>query len=159
MNTSDRIDRRLVVEQAEREFQLLDAIARELVSIIQPDGSANNRSDILEKVRIGTASLLRHVERVFAIEEEDGYMVSLAETHPELLHRIDRLRNEHEALRDSLEKVVTSLQSVPDNDEFAPQTIYTMLLEILQRLDRHTHAESQLLEDAYLQDTGGEGGC
>jgi hemerythrin-like domain-containing protein len=147
-----------VVQHAHLEFQTLGHFTRALKEAIRTELTIDDPPRRLATVRFVMSSLQQYVERLFAMEEHDGYFAELAGTRPELVNRIKRLGDEHNALRKSLRQIVTRLDLLPAEDVAAFESICKEIVVVIGNLDQHTHAEIQLLEDAYMQDTGGEGG-
>ena len=147
-----------ISQQTQLEFTTLGHVKNAVKEVINADVVGDDPGRKLARVRFVTSSLRRHVERLFALEEHDGYMTDLAESCPHLLPKITRLRNEHDTLCESLRQIVTRLELLVPNDTPAFDALCKELLELITRLDRHTRVETELLEDAYLRDVGGEGG-
>ena len=60
----------------------------------------------LSSVRFFTELYQRHLERLFALEEIDGYMESVSRLNPELTDQVDDLKREHEQFRAAVRKMV-----------------------------------------------------
>jgi hemerythrin-like domain-containing protein len=99
----------------------------------------------------------RHLERMMALEEHDGYMDMVAETCPRLARRVDALRSEHGQFRDAARRVVQGLERVTpaDTAEFARWC--GELSALVDRVQAHSKKEVALLQEAVSQDSGGEG--
>jgi hemerythrin-like domain-containing protein len=152
------VDVPAIVQQTQLELEMLAHIKRALKGSIQASVVGDDSSRKLANVRFVTSSLQRYVERAFAMEEHDGYMIELRATHPHLLHKLNRLSDEHDHLRSSLRRIVPRLDLLPPDDLPALENLCRELSAFVAELDRHVHTEVQLLEEAYLQDIGGESG-
>jgi Hemerythrin HHE cation binding domain len=111
----------------------------------------------LSTLRFITESFQRHLERVLAVEEYDGYMDLVLHASPQSGNNVDALRQEHDHLRKDASHIVHGFEhvSTTDCDSFA--RICGDLLGLLKRLDAHNKKEVKLMQKAFAQDEGGEG--
>ena len=144
-------------QQSKSDFVALNAIEIALQGTLETHavGSLPRK---LASVRFATSSLQNCAERLFAWEERTGFMADVAEQHPHLTRKIKRLRREQLTLRQSFRRIIAQLESLAPNDAPAFDALCQKLSTLIDRLDCQMRSEEELLEDAYLQDTGGEGG-
>ena len=110
----------------------------------------------LSSVRFFTELYQRHLERLFALEEIDGYMESISRFNPELTSQIDDLKRDHEQLRAAVRKIVVRLDlASPANLAEFDATCFEVRATINQVLE-HLRREQDLLVEAFQRDTGGE---
>lgn len=102
-------------------------------------------------------SFQRHLDRLFQLKECDGYMDMLVESSPHLSEEIEDLRQEHEQFRESLGRIIPTLEQIGpfDHEEFF--FICNDLRALLDRLDEHNLKEMYLMQEGSLQVVGGEG--
>lgn len=112
----------------------------------------------LSGVRFLTGWFQQQVERLFAIEERDGYMTYVREALPQLTERIQSLQAEHHEIRDQLAEIVVRLERVLPNSLSSFDALCEELKALLSRLKQHTENETEMLQDALTADIGGEGG-
>jgi hemerythrin-like domain-containing protein len=111
----------------------------------------------VSSVQFTMQSLRRHLERVMGLEEEDGYMSSVRELKPNLYDRAANLRLEHQEFRRTLEELTPALDKVNPRDDARFEEVCCDLTAFLARIDRHDKQETQLLQQAFYDDIGGEG--
>ena len=58
-------------------------------------------------MRFFTELYQRHLERLFALEEIDGYMESVSRLNPELANQVEHLEQEHEQFRAAIREVMS----------------------------------------------------
>jgi hypothetical protein len=111
----------------------------------------------LSTLRFITQSFQRHLEHVLALQEYDGYMDLVLQVSPQLGNLIDALRQEHDQFRKEASHIVHQFEHVlpTDGDSFA--RICAELAGLLNRLDVHNKKEVALLQEAFVQDEGGQG--
>ena len=109
-------------------------------------------------IRHAMRSYLRHLQRLLDLEEQGGYLDDLIETRPNLQIQVDRLREEHAQIRESIrefsERIDDNSAWSGDHFEGACESIRTLLDEV----DHHDRDEIALLQESLLTDVGGEGG-
>jgi hypothetical protein len=146
-----------VTAQARVEHELLSHLFRGLRStaawrVQEPDASRK-----LSTLRFVTQSFQRHLERLLALEEYDGYMALLPEAAPRLGRTADALRDEHEEFRAEARRVVQQLERLPATDLPALGRVCDDLLGLVGRIEDHSKRETALIQEAFGRDEGGEG--
>ncbi len=152
------VDDKGILKQCRIENKALEHTRKALLSMIDwpIEGTLFTRK--LSGLRFLTSWFQQQIDRMFAIEEHDGYMDMAVEVAPHLASKIEALQKEHATLREKLHQIVTQLErTLPDKlAEF--EQLCAELAAFLKSLDTHLHKESQLIQDAFSQDIGGEGG-
>ena len=150
------MNQELLIQQTKVESQALEHITRALEVMIgwAVDSGGYNRK--LASVRFFTVQFQQHLERLFALEEIDGYMESVSRFNPELTNRIDDLKRDHDQLRAAVRKIVVRLDlasstNLPEFDATCFE-IRTTINQVLEHLRR----EQDLLVEAFNRDRGGE---
>jgi hypothetical protein len=116
--------------------------------------------DVLRKLstlRFIAQCFQRHLERMMALEEHDGYMDEVALLSPRLARRVDVLRGEHGRLREGARRTVVRLEQVEPTDgpEFA--AVCADLAVLVDEVEKHSRKEVALVQEAFARDSGGEG--
>jgi hypothetical protein len=151
------MNQELLIQQTKVEGQALEHVTRALEVMLGWTVEGDGYSRKLSSVRFFTELYQRHLERLFALEEVDGYLESVARLNPELSREVDRLHEEHEDFRSALRKSVVLIDlasplRVADFNATCGQLRITIngVLEHLRR-------ESELLFQSFNRDIGGEG--
>jgi hemerythrin-like domain-containing protein len=111
----------------------------------------------LSSVRFVLQSFQRHLEHLMALEEHDGYMDVVLESHPTYCGEVETLRHEHDQFRKSLQRASARLEHL-DNDDFPRfEMVCDELRALLERIDHHSGKEIDLIQRALVQDEGGQG--
>jgi Hemerythrin HHE cation binding domain len=92
-------------------------------------------------------------EHVAASEAPDGLYASVLSVAPRLSGAIERLRREHVAIGDDVERCLARVATANEGDVAA---VRNALTDLLLRFLRHRQRGSQLVWDAYATDIGGE---
>jgi hemerythrin-like domain-containing protein len=129
-------------------------VLRQTVGWREEGGDSSRK---LSTLRFIAQSFQRHLERLMALEEYDGYMGLVRETSPHLARAVDGLQQEHGRFREAARRVVQRLERVPPTDRAAVTDVCDELLALLHRLDEHGLKEVDLLQEAFDRDGGGEG--
>jgi hypothetical protein len=146
-----------ISEQVLVEHKTLSHITNALRATI---GWKYQRADLtrkIESLRFVGRSLQRHLKHLMGLEEEDGYMTVILESHPELSDEIEELRQEHGQFRKGLARILTKLRLIHATDHVGLAKTSELLLTLLEQLDVHSHKETGLIQHALLKEEGGEG--
>lgn len=111
----------------------------------------------MSSVRFTLQSFRRHLERLMNLEEQDGYLVIVAECKPHWSPQVESLRAEHDQIRAALRDLDPEIQSLPPHDQDCLNRVCREINTLLRRIDRHNKRESRLLQDALTLDEGGQG--
>jgi len=151
------LDARSRINTAWMERQVLDHVKQALRVMLQWNVPPVGIPRKLSSVQFTLKSFQRHLERLMNIEEEDGYMVLVAETKPNMVVQIERLEHDHSEFRDTIESLLPEVDSLSEcrTEEF--DEVCQQIACLLNRVDQHDAAEVELLQDALLCDEGGEG--
>jgi hemerythrin-like domain-containing protein len=117
----------------------------------------NGFSRKLSSVRFIAQSFQRHLERLMALEEYDGYMVHVEKKAPQLARTVSHLKQEHDAFRTGIRRILHGLDHVSSTDHATFTSLCDELLILLKGLDKHGKKETDLYHEAFEQDAGGEG--
>lgn len=117
----------------------------------QGDGVARK----LSTLRFIGQSFQRHLERLLALEECDGYMDLVLQRSPQLRKTVDALREEHEFLRRSVRRIVLRLEQM-SGDPLPFRAVCAKLIVLLDKLDEHDRKETSLIQEAFEREVGGE---
>jgi len=151
------VDHIAISEQVLVEHEILAHITSALRATI---GWKYQGADLTRKIgslRFVGQSLQRHLKHLTGLEEEDGYMSVILESHPELNDEVEALRQEHGQFRKGLSRILTRLHLVQPTDDLTLAKVSEDLLALLKKLDEHSHKETGLIQHALLKDEGGEG--
>jgi hemerythrin-like domain-containing protein len=146
-----------VAQQTLVEHEMLKNICGALRRTIGWQVEGDDGSRKLSTLRFIAHSLQRHLEHLMALEEYDGYMDIVAGQSPHLARRVDSLRQEHDEFRQAVHRILPRLERVGPADRGEIDKIGAELLELIDRLDAHSHKETALLQDGFGRDGGGEG--
>ena len=93
------MDRQSIAKQLHIEQELLDHIQSSLRSTIDWKTEPSNVARKLSTLRFIAEIFHRHLERLMAIDEYDGYMSHVLHTSPQLASAVEVLKRDHEMLR------------------------------------------------------------
>lgn len=146
-----------VCEQLRTEHAIIEHVRNALCVALRADFDVESAERWLERLCFLTDSFCRHLERLFRIEESDGYIGFLIdESAPSLSPKAERLLEEHPDLLQRLRDYFAVAQTTPA-DPSRLVGLRLSMLDYLDALDRHHRHEDELWMDAYLIDIGGEG--
>lgn len=148
--------RELNLQQTIVESRALEHVTRalELMLIWNVDRDSFTRK--LFGVRFFTELYHRHLERLFALEEVDGYMDCVASSSPRMCGAIDYLRQQHEQFRCAIRRIGVRLELASPNDFEEFNKICTELRNVVNQILEHLRQEQDLLVESLNRDTGGE---
>jgi hypothetical protein len=151
------MDRQDIAEQTKVEQELLGHVMEGLRlstnwQVRGPDGSRK-----LSTLRFVTGSFQRHLERLFALEENDGFMDKVLACAPQFGRATVALRADHDSFRAEALRIVQQLERLQATDLDALEKLSGELLALLNRIEAHNRKEMALLLEAFARDEGGEG--
>ena len=143
--------------QCQIERQILQHIKAALRIILRWEVEEIGLDHKLSSVRFTAQSFRRHLERIMELEEDGGYLVPVDECKPNLVEQAKSLRGEHSDFRETVERVVPSMERLSANDRDRFEHECHELSTLLDRVDRHDQRETDLLQEVLCRDEGGEG--
>jgi hypothetical protein len=150
------MNQELLIQQTKRESQALEHVTRALEVMLgwAVDGDGFSRK--LSSVRFFTELYQRHLERLFALEEIDGYIESVSRLQPELTGQVDNLKREHERFRAAIRKIVVRIDLASPMNLPGFDATCDGLRNTINQILEHLRREQELLVESFHRDTGGE---
>jgi hypothetical protein len=136
------------------EHQSLEHIKRALRVTLTWTAPAISYARKRSSVTFAMECFARHLERLMAIEEEDGYMRMVADAKPNKAKHITELRSDHTRFRHLVTKLSDELNGLDDCQDAEFQQTCCDIEQLLNEVDEHDRAEVRLLQDAMLLDEG-----
>ncbi|MEQ8789340.1 MAG: hypothetical protein RIC55_23805 [Pirellulaceae bacterium] len=151
------MNHKLIVAQTQTETEALEHVTRALETAIAWVVEGDDLARKLSSVRFATELFQRQTERVFALEEFDGYMDTIRRSHPEFTDQVEEFKCEHEAFRAEVRKLALRLDRASPADVPNLDAVCAELGGVIQRILEHNRRESKLLVESLQRDTGGQG--
>ena len=149
------MNQELLIQQTKVESQALEHVTRALEIILGWNVEGEGFCRKLSSVRFFTQLYQRHLERLFALEEIDGYMESVR-LNPELANQVDYLEQEHEQFRTAVRKSVVRIDLASPNQMAEFDSTCKQLRITINQVLEYLRRENELLVGSLNQDTGGE---
>jgi hypothetical protein len=149
------MDHHEVTQQMKVEQGLLQFLIEGLRATVAWQAPGPDVSRKLSSMRFIAESFQRHLERLLALEEYDGYMEVVRASCPRLDRATDDLRAEHERFRTEARWIVHRLERLPGTNPAALDQVCADLLALLERIEDHNQKEMALVQEAFEQDEGG----
>jgi hypothetical protein len=144
-------------QQALVEREMLNHLIGALRATMAWQVEGDDWSRRLSTLRFIAQSFQRHLGRLMALEEYDGYMNVVMEASPHLSRAVNGLKQEHAQFRIAAVRIVHRLEGISADDHPAFARVCDDLQSLLQVLDEHHVKEAELLHEAFARDGGGEG--
>jgi hypothetical protein len=154
---SRTVDHIAVSEQVLVEHRILSHVIGALRETIGWKYQGDDLTRKIESLQFVGQSLQRHLKHLTSLEEDDGYMSVVLDTHPELTAEVEALRQEHDYFHKELKRLLAKMRSVKSIDRLALGEISENFSALLNKLDEHSHKETGLIQFALLKEEGGEG--
>jgi hypothetical protein len=145
------------MQQAVIEHEALRHIIGALRTVLDWKPSPDDNSRKLSSLRFITQSFQRHLERLMALKEQDGYMTGAVAEKPNLAEKVKALLKDHDQFEEELHRLVLSLEHILPTDKTKFDAVCRDLEELLVKLDDHHRREAELMQEAFLRDEGGHG--
>lgn len=151
------MDRQEIAQQTQIEHKLVKQVVEGLRLATGWEVSGQDATRKLSTLRFVTQSFQRHLERLLALEEYDGYLGVVSASAPHLARSTVALQEEHNTFRDEVRQIVERLEQLQPTDLDGLDDTCQTLLQLLDRIETHNHKEISLLLEAFVQEEGGEG--
>ena len=142
------------VSQSWVEHQALEHIKRALRVTIDWRTPAITSERKRSSVSFAMDCFARHMERLMAIEEEDGYMRHVAEVKPHNAKRVAKLQGDHARFRTQLAEFTRQLSDLSEWQSVDFDQLCDDIRQLLDDIDQHDTDEIRLLQESMLQDEG-----
>jgi len=141
-------------ETARRRADLHAALVEVEEAISSP--AVGREADWAKEV-IGTLEELGHTiaEHIEVTERPEGLYDEITHRAPRLSTKIERLKEEHPAMRDGTIELIAKLQTVGIGDEWPLDEARDDLQRLLGKIVRHRQLGADLVWEAYNLDIGG----
>jgi hemerythrin-like domain-containing protein len=146
-----------ITEQMVVEHEMLKSIVDGLRQAIGLKSERDSFARKLHTIHFIALSLQRHLDHLLTLEECDGYMDAVVTLCPQLGRQVDALRQEHDQFRKASRQVIHGLETVAPTDQTTFRKMCDEALALLKKLDDHTRKEVELVQEAFVRDSGGEG--
>ena len=143
------------MNQTAVEHEALRHIIGALRTVMDWKPAAGDVSRKLASLRFICQSFQRHLERLMALKEENGYMADAVEQMPSLAEKVNALLRDHDEFDESLHRIVLRLEHTPPSDKQAVDALCGDLEAMLVKLDDHHRREAEMMQEAFLRDVGG----
>ena len=150
------MNQELLIQQTKVESRALEHVTRALEVMLGWDVDPDGFTRKLLSVRFFTELYHRHLERLLALEEVDGYMESVARLNPSLNGRVESLHRQHEAFRIAIRKIGVRLDLASPTHFAEFEATCAELRKTINQILEHLRREHELLVESFNRDTGGE---
>ncbi len=133
--------------------QLMEGVRRTTGWQVEgPDASRK-----VSTLRFLVESFQRHLDRLLTLEEHGGYMDLVVVSDPRLSRTTATMQAEHDRFRTDARQIAGRLEALPATDLVELGGICEALLGLVRQIEKHNHKEIALLQEAFGQESGGEG--
>jgi len=140
-----------IAEQLQREHQMIGAAAKELKDLVERPVSPA-QSGWLNSVRDSLLSLDSNLKTHFAFEEFGGFMEEVVGVSPHSSPQVERLKQDHQTIHAESEKLCRMASGGAPSSETSQ--LRKKILRLLELLNRHEHAENELVQRVLMDDLG-----
>jgi len=145
-----------ITQQTEVESKMFGLLMEGVRSTMAWKVQGADFSRKLSTLRFMAQSFQRHLERLFALEEYDGYMDLVTKKSPRLSRTVDALKLEHNQFRADTRRIAHGLERISSPmDKAKFSALCDEWLDLLDKLDAHGRKETDLFQEAFEQDRGG----
>ena len=142
-----------IAEQLQQEHQMIGAAAKELKDLVErPVSPHEEQSNWLNSVRDSLLSLGSHLKTHFAFEEFGGFMEEVVCASPNASPQVERLKQDHQTILAESERLCRAARRRSSSSETSQ--LRKQILHLLELLNRHEHAETELVQRVLMDDLG-----
>ena len=145
-----------IAKQMQVEREMLVHIENALRAALGWEVKEDDFSRNLSTLRFVAQSFQRHLNRAWVLQEKGGYMQVVLEMKPHREPTIETMKREHARLQGILDVLILKLDGIFPTGRDAFLGVRDQMLEFLENLKAHSEKESHLLQEAFMQEEGGE---
>jgi hypothetical protein len=145
------------LKQAAVEHEALRHIIGALRTVLDWKPAAEDLPRKLSSLRFIAQSFQRHLERLMALKEQDGYMTDAVDQMPSLAEKVQALLRDHDEFEETLHRLVLRLEHLAPSDKAKVDDTCAQMEELLVKLEDHHRREAELMQEAFARDVGGQG--
>jgi hypothetical protein len=141
---------RLISQQTLLEHEVVARLTEALRTAV----GWNQHGDLsrkLSSVEYLTQSFERHVERMFELEEHDGYIDHVEQSLPQFAAQVAGFRNEHAAFRRQIAELLGQLAHSASMSSEEADLLLGRMQVLLDDIDNHNKREMNLLEEILVE--------
>ena len=113
-----------------------------------------NQQRWIEDVRLAFEHLRAHCIKHMALEEQDGYMISVVQRRPTLTHEVDRLAHEHYEMQQILDRIHNEIDQLRPDDHLLIRDCCARIQDVIAYTEHHENTENLLVLAAFTDDLG-----
>jgi hypothetical protein len=151
------MDRQEVAQQTQVEQEMLGHIMHVLRTSAAWPVIGTDASRKLSTLRFVAGSFQRHLERLLALEENDGFLDMVRSSAPWLGRKTDALQAQHAGFRAQAQQLVGRFERLSSSDLPGLDAVCADMLVLFGKIDEHNRKGIALLLEATARDEGGEG--
>ena len=145
------------MNQAAVEHEALRHIIGALRTVMDWKPARDDLSRKLASLRFICQSFQRHLERLMALKEENGYMKGAVEQMPSLAEKVQSLLHEHDQFDESLHRLLFKLDQTSAPEQARVDAVSSDVEALLVKLEDHHRREAEFMQEAFQRDVGGQG--
>jgi hemerythrin-like domain-containing protein len=145
------------MNQAAVEHEALRHIIGALRTVLEWKPKADDMPRKLSSLRFIAQSFQRHLERLMALKEQDGYMDGAVEQMPSLAEKVNTLLHEHDEFEETMHRLVLRLEHLSAEDKKRVEETCGEFETLLVKLEDHHRREAEMMQEAFQRDVGGQG--
>jgi len=141
-----------IAEQLQQEHQMIGAAAKELKDLVErPVSPHEEQSGWLNSLRDSLLSLGSHLKTHFAFEEFGDFMEEVVGASPNASPQVERLKQDHQTILAESERLCRIARGGSPSEI---SQLRKKILHLLELLNRHEHAENELVQRVLMDDLG-----
>ncbi len=113
-----------------------------------------NQGHWIEAARVSFDHVRAHTVKQMALEEQDGYMVPVAERRPALATEIERLAHEHKELQRLMDDIRAFLLDLRPGDQLLIRDCCHRINDFISYMEHHKNDENVLVLSVFTDDIG-----
>jgi iron-sulfur cluster repair protein YtfE (RIC family) len=142
-----------IAEQLQQEHQMIGVAAKELKDLVErPVSPHEEQSNWPNSIRDSLLSLGSHLKTHFAFEEFGGFMEEVLGASPNASPQVERLKQDHQTILAESERLCRMTREGSLSSEASQ--LRKKILHLLELLNRHEHAENELVQRVLMDDLG-----
>lgn len=151
------MDHETIQQQTALEAGTMAQVANALRAAIEWRVKPKQLARKISSVRFVAQSFQRYLDRLFSLEEHDGYMSLVIDQLPNKASRIDELKAQHSEFRQTIRRITTHLDRLLPDERATFENLCRDLLDLIKKVEKHNARETSLLQEVFTQEDGSSG--
>ncbi|MCS6806921.1 MAG: hemerythrin domain-containing protein [Acidobacteriota bacterium] len=136
-----------------REHEIVREIIWQLERLVEEGGLVGQNVEWTQRLCNELSAFYNHLERHFALEERDGYMLDVVAMQPEVSGQVEALRQQHEQLLRMVKELIRDGDMMASGLDVSVVELRQRVQQVLSLIRQHETDENALIQRVFYHPT------